>query len=74
MRESRKWYILRQVCTSLERITMFIGGVLIGAEDIIGGAILLTISAFLHCIEHEGHFRSIRCLMGEEVEEHGRQI
>lgn len=72
MRESRKWYLLRQLCMCSERITMFVGGIFIGAQDIGKGLVLLIISGILHSIEHEGHFRSIRSLMGEEVEEHTR--
>lgn len=72
MRESRKWYLMRQICMALERIAMFTGGIFIGAQDLKGGAILLILSAVVHCIEHEGHFRSVRSLMEEEVEEHAK--
>lgn len=74
MKESRKWYFARQICCIVESITMFIGGVFVGTADYMSAGILLATSIIMHFIEHEVHFRSIRALMGEEVEEHHKAI
>jgi len=73
MKASRFWWFIRQICMAVERVFMFVGGIYIGTGDISFAGFLLTGSVVLHFIEHEAHFRCVRALTGEEVEEHGRK-